>query len=84
MYSRVIMPLDGSNLAEHILPYVRVLANGLQVPVDIVRVVEPAEFLATLYKQKRYEEVRQEEARKWRTPIAIPSGMPSSRPCWPT
>jgi hypothetical protein len=37
MYSRVIMPLDGSNLAEHILPYVRVLANGLQVPVDIVR-----------------------------------------------
>jgi nucleotide-binding universal stress UspA family protein len=47
MYSRVIMPLDGSNLAEHILPYVRILANGLQVPVDIVRVVEPAEFLAT-------------------------------------
>ncbi len=47
MYSRVIVPLDGTNLAEHILPYVRALAGGLKLPVDIVRVVEPVEYAAT-------------------------------------
>ena len=46
MYSRVIMPLDGSKLAEHIIPYARMLASGLQVPIDIVRVVEPIEYVA--------------------------------------
>ncbi len=47
MYSRVIMPLDGSKLAEHILPHVSTLAGGLRMPVDIVRVVEPVEYIAT-------------------------------------
>jgi len=37
MYDRVIVPLDGSPLAEQVLPYVYVMARGLQCPITLVR-----------------------------------------------
>lgn len=42
MYKKVLVPLDGSELAECVLPHVEVIANGCQI-VDIVfvRALEP-------------------------------------------
>lgn len=40
MYKRIVVPLDGSELAEQILPYVRVLATALQAKIQLVRVYE--------------------------------------------
>jgi nucleotide-binding universal stress UspA family protein len=40
MYTRVLVPLDGSALAEQVLPYVRLLAGPLQAPVHLLRVIE--------------------------------------------
>lgn len=36
MDRRVLVPLDGSPLAEHVLPYARVLAAGLKAPVHLL------------------------------------------------
>lgn len=49
MYSKIIVPLDGSELAEQVLPCVRLLAAGLKIPVELVRVIEPvsSDFIAT-------------------------------------
>lgn len=42
MYAKVMVPLDGSKLAECVLPHVRALAQGGQVKnIFLVRVVEP-------------------------------------------
>jgi nucleotide-binding universal stress UspA family protein len=41
MYSRLLIPLDGSKLAEQALPYARCLAKALAVPVELLEAVDP-------------------------------------------
>lgn len=41
MYSRILVPLDGSKVAEQVLPYVRLLAPAFQVPVHLLRTFGP-------------------------------------------
>ena len=41
MYKRILVPLDGSELAEQILPYVRIIGKRLQAQVELLRVFDP-------------------------------------------
>jgi nucleotide-binding universal stress UspA family protein len=41
MINRILVPLDGSTLAEQVLPYVRILAKGLGTPIELFRSVRP-------------------------------------------
>ncbi len=42
MYQKIMVPLDGSELAECVLPHVEIIAKGCRVPeVVLVSVVEP-------------------------------------------
>jgi len=41
MYKRVLIPLDGSRLAEGILPFILQIAGPLDLEVALVRVVQP-------------------------------------------
>jgi nucleotide-binding universal stress UspA family protein len=41
MYKKILVPLDGSKLAEGVLPYARLLAGALKLPVDLIRVNDP-------------------------------------------
>jgi nucleotide-binding universal stress UspA family protein len=41
MYTSILVPLDGSELAEQILPYARCFAEALRIPVRLLRVNEP-------------------------------------------
>ena len=42
MYKKILVPLDGSKLAECVLPHVEAIATGCRVAdVTLVRVVEP-------------------------------------------
>ena len=41
VYTRLLVPLDGSELAEAALPYAKVLAKGLRARIELLRVVEP-------------------------------------------
>jgi nucleotide-binding universal stress UspA family protein len=40
MYSRILVPLDGSNVAEEALSQAKELARTLNVPIHLVRVVD--------------------------------------------
>lgn len=40
MYRRILVSLDGSKVAEQVLPYVRYLAVKLKIPVDLLTVVD--------------------------------------------
>ena len=41
MYRRILVPLDGSTLAEQTLSYVRILARGLGCHIELLRIIEP-------------------------------------------
>lgn len=41
MYNRILVPLDSSDTAEQVLPYVCMLSKGLKAPVELLRVIEP-------------------------------------------
>jgi len=44
MYTRILIPLDGSKTAEAVLPYARLLAEKLKVPVELLTVLDVAEI----------------------------------------
>jgi nucleotide-binding universal stress UspA family protein len=44
MYSKILIPLDGSRTAENVLPLARCFARGLQVPVELLGIVDIAEM----------------------------------------
>ena len=41
MYTRMVIPLDGSQVAEQVLPYARFLAKKLAIPVQLLQVIDP-------------------------------------------
>ncbi len=40
MYKRILVPLDGSKLSESVLPYATFVANRLQLPIDLLHVID--------------------------------------------
>jgi nucleotide-binding universal stress UspA family protein len=42
MYTKILVPLDGSRSSEGVLPYARSLARGFNVAVELLRVNDPA------------------------------------------
>jgi nucleotide-binding universal stress UspA family protein len=42
MYGKILVPLDGSALAEQVLPYVRPLAKALVAGIELLRTIPPA------------------------------------------
>jgi nucleotide-binding universal stress UspA family protein len=44
MFSKIVVPLDGSKVAETALPYARMLAEKLGVMVELLTVIDPAEI----------------------------------------
>jgi nucleotide-binding universal stress UspA family protein len=52
MYRRLLVPLDGSKIAEQVLPYARCLARELKIPVDLLGVVDPEALVAFANPEK--------------------------------
>ena len=51
MYTKLLVPLDGSRLSECILPYARFLARGLGIPVELLQVIDWDDYPAILTAQ---------------------------------
>ena len=65
MYNRILVPLDGSELAEHVLPYVGILARALLSQVHLVRVVEPPiNELALATRRQYYQGIMEAESNR--------------------
>ena len=47
MYTRMLIPLDGSKLAENVLPYARALAGALKLRIELLSVVDTMDFAKT-------------------------------------
>lgn len=44
MHKKILVPLDGSKTAENVLPYARCFARSLQIPVELMAVVDAPEL----------------------------------------
>lgn len=54
MYSKILIPLDGSKTAEQVLPYARFLAGKLKIPMELLAVVDIAEMGAHMSLEKAH------------------------------
>ena len=73
MYKRVVIPLDGSRLAEGILPFILQIAGPLDLDVVLIRVVQPIVPQAiegTTYFTVDDVPARLNEAREYLAPVA--------------
>jgi len=52
MYTRLLVPLDGSKTAEKVLPYARFLAAKLKLPVEFLEVIDIVEIARLLTPEK--------------------------------
>src|SRR5262245_9014788 len=52
MYSKILIPLDGSKTAEKVLPYARYLAGMFKIPVELLAVIDIAEIAAHMAAEK--------------------------------
>ena len=70
MYSKIMVPLDGSELAECVLPHVEVISNSVQAKhVALVRVVNPVRLPASVpatgdFGFREADRLRMEEHRR--------------------
>jgi nucleotide-binding universal stress UspA family protein len=51
-YTKILLPLDGSKVAEQVLPYARSLAKALKIPVELLGIVDIGAITATLEAQR--------------------------------
>lgn len=61
MYSKILVPLDGSRPSESILPYARFFAETLKVPVELLHVIDPRTlngFGSSIIEHARYHDVQ--------------------------
>jgi nucleotide-binding universal stress UspA family protein len=52
MYKQILVPLDGSNVAEEVLPYARYLAGKLKIPVELLGAVDLAGITSSIKTEK--------------------------------
>jgi len=52
MYSKILIPLDGSTTAEKVLPYARYLAGRFKIPIELLAVIDIADMAAHLSADK--------------------------------
>ena len=52
MYSKILIPLDGSKTAEKVLPYARHLAGKFKIPVELLAVIDIAEIATHITAEK--------------------------------
>jgi nucleotide-binding universal stress UspA family protein len=70
IYNRILVPLDGSKLAEGVLPYVRLLGSALKLPVDLMHVNDP-ETVAPFPHPMHGHDYLKEVAASFTTSLAV-------------
>jgi nucleotide-binding universal stress UspA family protein len=52
MYTKMLVPLDGSKTAEQVLPYARLFADRFNKPVELIAVIDIGEIMAYVSPEK--------------------------------
>lgn len=65
MYTKMLVPLDGSKTAEKVLPHARYLAAKLKIPIELLAVIDIAELAAHIpaIKARSFDTLIEEDVR---------------------
>jgi nucleotide-binding universal stress UspA family protein len=55
MYNNILVPLDGSKVAEAVLPYTKFLAGALNLAVDLIHVHDPETVAPSMHSSREAE-----------------------------
>ena len=64
MFTRLLIPLDGSKTAEQIVPYARFFARRLKLPVELLAVVDVAGLLTSVERARQLDKLIQDATRE--------------------
>jgi nucleotide-binding universal stress UspA family protein len=64
VFTRLLIPLDGSSAAAQVLPYGRTLARGLKIPVELLAVIDVRAFLTSVGQARILDRLLREETDK--------------------
>ena len=78
MYNKILVPLDGSKLAEGVLPYVRLLASALKLSVDLMHVNDP-ETVASFPQPMQGHDYLKKVAASFTSSLAVNCRMENGR-----
>ena len=78
MYKKILVPLDGSKLAEGVLPYARLLAGALGLPVGLLHVNDP-ETAAPAIRPVEGADYLKEVAASFPPSLAVSCGVESGK-----
>jgi len=57
VFTRLLIPLDGSKTAEQVLPWARVFAEGFKLPVELLAVIDVETLLTSADKARHYDKL---------------------------
>jgi nucleotide-binding universal stress UspA family protein len=57
MFTRLLIPLDGSNTAEQALPWARAFAERFRLPVELLAVVDVESLLTSVERARRFDKL---------------------------
>ena len=64
MFTRLLIPLDGSKTAEQVVPFARTLARGLKLPVELLTVVDVLALLTSVENARLFDKLAEQESLK--------------------
>ena len=57
MFTRLLIPLDGSKTAEQVMPWARTFADRFKLPVELLAVVDVGAFLTSVDQARRFDKL---------------------------
>ena len=63
MFTRLLIPLDGSKTAEQVMPWALIFANRFELPVELLAVVDVGTLLTSTEKARRFDKLVEQGSR---------------------
>jgi nucleotide-binding universal stress UspA family protein len=74
MYTRILLPLDGSKTAEQVIPWARILAERFRMPVELLAVIDLGRLLTSVEGARRFDALVEQSARQGKAYLERISG----------
>ena len=63
MFTRLLIPLDGSKTAEQVMPWALIFANRFELPVELLAVVDVGTLLTSTERARRFDKLVEQGSR---------------------
>lgn len=74
MFTRLLLPLDGSKTAEQVMPWARTFADRFKLPVELLAVVDIGSFLTSVERARQFDKLVEQVSHQSKTYLERVSG----------